>query len=371
MSKSNICILLVLFAILIAGGVYFYVYKPNMEDKESIDSEISTLETRYNELKAMEVHRDEYIAQTAEYNEKFEDEIEIFPATLDQEISVMFMKGIEKDQGNLQFNISTVGLGQEEMFYTLGAGAGSAQATEGSDTVITAANSSYDCYRATFPISYTGSYEGIKDLVDYIMTYKYRMNVTALNIAYDASADTYSGNITLSAYSVSGGDRQADSITTDTTNGVSNLFLGGSGASAPSSTGGSATSASANDARITLNNANNDSTPGVVVSSGSNSASYSDNDVVTIDLTVDETDGKVTGTFSVDGKDVTVDLAEGATSFRVYVKSSDRVDGDDSNGVKLNVTNNSGVNVDIKVDGDDSSSPRFSIGSRSGSVSVN
>ena len=73
----------------------------------------------------------------------------------------------------------------------------------------------------------------------------------------------------------------------------------------------------------------------------------------------------------VDGDTVTVDLADGATSFRVYVKSSGRVDSDDSNGIKLNVTNNSDVNVDIKVDGDDSDSPRFSIGSRSGSVSVN
>ncbi|MBR1815752.1 MAG: hypothetical protein IJ763_03535 [Lachnospiraceae bacterium] len=371
MSKNNISIILVLLAIVIAGGVYMYVYKPNMDDKAALDSEIETLEARYNELKAMEVHRDEYIAKTEEYNEKFEDEISYFPATLDQEISVMFMKGIEKDQGNLQMAVNSVGLGQQQAFYTLGAGAAAATASDGTDTVITPSSATYECYRASFPVTYEGSYEGIKDLVDYIMAYKYRMNVTSLNIAYDANTNIYSGNITLDAYSVSGGDRQADSITTDTTNGVDNLFLGGAGAAAPSASGASTVSSAINDVRIVLNNANNDAAPGVVVTAAGSDASYSDNDVVTIDLTVEEQDGKVVGTIDVDGEELTVELADGAKVFGVYVKSSDRVDSDDTNGIKLNVTNNSDISVDIKVDGDDSSSPRFSIGSRSGSVTVN
>ena len=351
MSKSNISALLVVLGVLIAGAVYMYVYKPNMEDKAALDSEISTLQARYDELKAQEVHRDEYIAKTAEYNEMFEEEIADFPATLDQEISVMFMKGIEKDQGNLQMEVKSVGLGKPELFYTLGAGAGAAEATEGTDTVVTATDATYECYRAAFPISYEGSYEGIKDLIDYIMAYKYRMNVTSINIAYDAAEDKCSGSINLNAYNVAGGDRQADSITTDTTNGVDNFFLGGTGAASPSSVGGATVSASSNDVKLTLNNANNDSTAGVVVSAGSDTASYADIDV--------------------DGEELTVELADGATSFRVYVKSSDRVDSDDTNAVKLNVTNNSSVSVDIKVDGDDDESPRFSLGKKSGSVNVN
>ena len=334
MSKSNICIILVVLAIAIAGGVFMYVYKPNMEDKESLDSEIATLETRYNELKAQEVHRDEYIALTAEYNEKFMEEIDIFPATLDQEISVMFMKGLEKDQGNLMFEVNSVGLGKEELFYTLGAGAGAAAATEDSDTVITATNSSYDCYRATFPINYTGSYEGVKDLINYIMNYKYRMNITSINIAYDPAVDVCTGSIILNAYCVTGGDRQPDTVNPEAVNGVDNVFLGGSGAVVAAAGGSSTVSASSNDVRITINNANNDTTAGIVASAGNSSAAYTENDVVTADLTVEEDeDGKVTGTLSLDGEDIDVELAEGATSFRVYIKSSGRVDSDYTNGI--------------------------------------
>ncbi len=358
MSQSNIRIILIILAALVLGGVYLYVYKPNMDDKNSLDSEISTLQAKYDDLKAKEVHRDEYIALTKEYNEKFDDAIAIFPATLDQEISVMFMKGVEKDQGNLKFDINSVGLGKEELFYSLGSGGASADGT---------ASGAYDCYKAAFPISYNGSYEGIKDFVDYIMAYKYRMNITSASIAYDASADVYSGVINLNAYCVTGGDRQADTVTTDVQNGVSNIFLGGSGAATPSSSGASTVSASSNDVKITLNNANGDSNAGVVISAGGSNITYSDNDVATVDVKIEGN----TATISLGSDEITVDIADGASSFGIYVNSSARVDSDDTNGVKLNVSNSSDVAVDIKVDGDDSSSPRFTVGSKSGTVRVN
>ena len=364
MTQSNLRIILILLAVVVLGGVYMYVYKPNMDDKESLDSEISTLETRYNELKAQEVHRDEYLAKTAEYNEKFEEAVADFPATLDQEISVMFMKGIEKDQGNLKFDIATVGLSKPELFYSLGGSATSAE-----DGVTTAAPGGYECYRAAFPISYTGSYEGIKDLIDYVMAYKYRMNVSALTISYDATTDQYSGNISLNAYCVNGGDREADTVTTDVQNGVSNIFLGGAGASVPaSSDSSSSVSASSNDIKITLNNANNDGTAGVVIKMGNEEITYTDNDVVDVDVKLEEKDGKKIGTITVDGKSVELDVA---SSFGIYVESSARVDSADKNGIKLNVDNGTDVAVDVKVDGDDSASPRFNMGSKTGTVRVN
>ncbi|MBQ8923345.1 MAG: hypothetical protein IJ053_00985, partial [Lachnospiraceae bacterium] len=300
----------------------------------------------------------------------FEEAIEIFPATLDQEISVMFMKGIEKDQGNLQMSVNTVGLGREERFYSLGGAAATTETAE--DGTVTTSSNSYECYKATFPITYEGSYEGIKDLIDYVMAYKYRMNVSSLNIAYDAENDLYKGTITLNAYCVTGGDRQADTVTTDVSNGVSNIFLGGSGAAAPVSTGSSSTvTASSNDVKITLNNAANDAGDGIVIAAGSSKLSYADNDVATVDVKIEDNDGKKVATITLNGKDMTVDIADGATSFGIYVSSSARVDSGDTNGIKLNVSNDTDVAVDIKVDGDDSSSPRFTMGSKGGTVRVN
>ncbi len=354
MTQSNLRIILVLLAVLVLGGVYMYVYKPNMDDKKSLDGEIETLDARYNELKAMEVHRDEYIAKTAEYNEKFQEAITVFPATLDQELSVMFMKGIEKDQGDLQFDISTVGLGREELFYTLG----NSEAVD---------DSSYECYKAAFPIAYTGSYEGIKDLLDYVMAYKYRMNVTELSIIHDDNG--YAGVINLSAYCVKGEDREADTCTTDVQNGVENIFLGGAGANVPS--GNANVTSSANDVKITIVNANNDAGDGITVAAGGKTASSADNKEVAVDVKIEEKDGKKVATVSIGGDDLTVDIDDSQTSFRIYVASSKRVDADDTNGVKLNVSNSTDIAVDVKVDGDDSTSPRFTMGTKSGTVNVN
>lgn len=52
MSKANISILLVLLSVVIVGGVYLYVYKPNMESKDAVQAEINTLQARYDDLNA-------------------------------------------------------------------------------------------------------------------------------------------------------------------------------------------------------------------------------------------------------------------------------------------------------------------------------
>ena len=119
MSKANISILLVLLSVVIVGGVYLYVYKPNMEDKDAIQAEINTLQTKYDDLNAKAQKKEQYLADTAMYRAEFEDEVAYFPATLDQELSVMFIKGINKDEGVKQFDVNNVGLGDPGWFHCL------------------------------------------------------------------------------------------------------------------------------------------------------------------------------------------------------------------------------------------------------------
>lgn len=372
MSQGNIKVLLVLISIAILGATYLYVYKPNVDDKESIQSEVDTLQSEYDDLKAQEDKRDEYLAEIEDNYAKFDERLEYFPATLDQEISVMFIKGVEKDKGNLQFGVNSVGLGKAEVFYTLGS-SGASENSDGAAEMV-ATDGSYQCLSANFPISYEGSYEGLKDFVDYIMAYKYRMNISTLNISYDSSKDLYSGSITLHAYCVAGGDREADKIDVDVDNGVYNPFLGGSGAaSVVSSSHDSDSGASiegSHDIKIALNNANGDSIDGIIVSAGG-SDSYvtsTDNSVVDIKIAIKEEDGKNMVTYSIGDSSYTTELT--SDELTVFVESSKRVDSDDKNGVKVSVDNSTDVPVYFKVSGDDDSSPRFAVGSKTGTVKV-
>lgn len=368
MSKANISILLVLLSVVIVGGVYLYVYKPNMEDKDTIQAEINTLQARYDDLNAKAQKKEQYIADTAMYKAEFEDEVAYFPATLDQEISVMFIKGINKDEGVKQFDVNNVGLGRPNMFYVLGSGA----TQGGADVALT--DDSYLCYTAAFPVSYAGSYEGIKDLLDYIMAYKYRMNVSTVTMAYNSETDAFTGSISINAYCIAGGGREADKVSVNVNNGVDNIFHGGSGAVAVSSfeydADNGAAIVSNHDVNILLNNANNDTTDGIIVSAGGSDTYVTSgaNEVVTLVITVDSEEGKNFVTYAIGDKSYKKEIV--SSDLKIYVESSKRVDGNDNNGVKVTVDNKTGLPVFFKVADDDATSPRFSVGSKSGTVKV-
>ncbi|MGN0152418.1 MAG: hypothetical protein ACI39Q_08090 [Wujia sp.] len=359
MSKSNIKILLALLSILMVVGVYFYVFKPNQQEKESLESEITTLETKLADLKAKEANRDMYLAKTEEYNEKFDELVAYFPADLNQEVSIMFMKGVE-DARNGEFLIDTAGLGQAKQFYTLGG--------ENTDSA------NYVCYEAAFPISYNGTYAGVKDFVDYIMNYKYRMNISSINISYDTENDVATGAVSMNAYCVTGGDREGEKVDVDVNNGVDNIFLGGTDSPSTQTysydSDNGASIADKNDIKITLNNAANDTADGIVVSAGGTATNVTsdENSVEPVALHIYEQDGKNYADYSIGDSKYTVELT--GTDVKVYVASSARVDGDDKNGVKLNITNDTDMTVFVKVADDDTTSPRFTLGSKTGTVKV-
>lgn len=375
LSKSNIKLILFIVAVAILGLTYLYVFKDNMSDADSIHSEVETLQARYDELMAKQKDRDMYEEKTAEYNKKFAERLSYFPATLDQEISVMFVKGLTKDEGNLQFDVKSVGLGQPQSFYSLSAAASadvSSSDSEETDKQDAVASGNYECMSAAFPLSYTGSYEGLKDFIDYIMNYKYRMNISSFNISYNSSDDTYSGSVALNAYCITGGGREADKVDVDVKEGVSNIFLGGEGAATVTTSshdaGAGEDIVNDHDILIGLNNANGDSSDGIIVSAGSNKVSSAANDVETVALSIKDEDGKNMVEVTLGDDSYSFELTD--SELTIYVESSDRVDSDDKNGVKLNVTNGTTVPVYVKVVGDDTSSPRFALGSKTGTVKV-
>lgn len=366
MSKGNISLLLILLSIIMVGGSYLYVFKPNMEDKKVLEGEVQTLQARYDELCDKEKHRDELIAETEQFNEEFEEIIAKYPATLDQEHTVMFVKGLTKDQGDYQFDVNNVALGKPIDFYAL-----NGTYTNADGEVVGA---DYQCYRGEFPMAYEGSYEGLKDFVSYIMAYKYRMNISSMNIAYDSENDKYSGSVMLNQYCVSGEDRVADTINVDVENGVDNIFLGGEGAATPTTYEYDADNGAAiienNDMHIVLNNANNDAADGIIVSAGGDDTyvTSSANEAVELVIKVTDEDGKKFVTYTIGDKSYTKEVT--SKDLKIYVESSDRVDSDDKNSVKVTLDNKTTLPVFFKVVGDDSGSPRFVMASKSGTVKV-
>ena len=156
----------------------------------------------------------------------------------------------------------------------------------------------------------------------------------------------------------------------DVPEGVSNIFQGGAGA--PSVTTSSHDSGQGQDIKddhdilIGLNNANGDSSDGIIVSAGSNKVSSTANSIETVALSITDEDGKVE--VKLGDESYSFELTD--TELTIYVESSKRVDNDDKNGIKLNVTNDTSVPVYVKVADDDNDAPRFALGSKTGTVKV-
>ena len=121
---------------------------------------------------------------------------------------------------------------------------------------------------------------------------------------------------------------------------------------------------------ILLNNSDNDSMSGIIAASNeSNESTYvtsNENKVEDLVLSLKEEDGKNNLTYSIGSKINKVEVT--STDVTVYVKSSDRVDDNDKNGVNVKIENETSLAVYFKVAGDDSSNPRFKIGQKAGVV---
>ncbi len=373
MKKSDVQILLVILGIAILVLGYLFGFKKEKEKLETAEDTNTTLRAQLAELQEKAKMKDQLLAETDEYNKMFEKELTKYPADLNQETAVAFMKGVEEQ---LEFKNLSIGFSQPGEFYTLAQGAPSA-------TVVAdeTGDDSYVCTSTIYGISYNGSYEGLKQYLDYIANYKYFMNISNISMVRSSdektNSDIYSGTITLHGYAVSGPGRTPEQPNVDVPNGVSNIFTGG-GSITPASTGKydsdqGASIVSDHDLTIGLVKADNDTTKASVLVASDESkeetiVSYEGNDVATLDISVQEKDGKNYVTYKIGSQQYEAELL--SKELKILVASTARVDAEDLSGVKVNIDNSTDVAVYIKVQGDDSTSPRFALGTKSGSVTV-
>ena len=204
-SSANKNLILSLLGIILVVAVVLLGAKPNWEEKLQLDDEVKKLETRYKDLLGKKEKQPEYEAGIEEYNAKYEEKLYHYPADLKQDFTIEFIDGIRE---NYDFDAVELGLGRPEEFYKLGATASSEETTsenseeESEETATTEAPAEAEAedgeavvsadtpvaYKAQFPISYTGSYDGIKDFLNYIADYKYRMTV---DTTYRKSQNTW------------------------------------------------------------------------------------------------------------------------------------------------------------------------------------
>ena len=366
--------LIALLGIAIIFLAYMYVFSPAKEDVDKLEGECATLQTRLDDLIAKEAQKDQLLAETEQFKQEFQDVLKDYPADLNQETTVMFLKSVEE---NNEFVNKTFSMPKETEFYTLN-GTDSAGVSADALTGDQVSKDQYICTSSAYSISYTGAYQGIKDMLQYIADYKYRMNVSTITISYDRDKDEYSGTTVINGYAISGPDRTPDTVDPGVPAGTSNIFVAGDGSSSSSSASSKydadqgASIATSNNLAILLNSANSDLSAGVIAATNANRdetyVTSSDNARAQMTISVYEDGGKNFIEYSIGTQKYSTEIL--TSDVTVYVKSSARVDASDANGVDVSVQNTTTLPVYFKVVDDDTTSPRFKLVGRSGVVRV-
>ncbi len=201
----------------------------NFDDKKSIENQYNERQTYYNSLLEKNANRQQYIDDTAKYKSDYENLIAEFPSELYQDNTIMYLQGV-KDK--YKFNFPSVTMGEETLFYTLGSGAvGDISVADGtsdsSDVTVDESKISttgYNCYSASFPVTYEGDYKDLKDVIDYIKNGDYRMTLDEVSIAFNDQTGKYEGDMTITSYAVNGDDRTTDHADVNVQTGTNNIF---------------------------------------------------------------------------------------------------------------------------------------------------
>ena len=230
-------ILLMFLGLGIFAGGYFFGYRPQMEEAESIQASNVPLQERLNDLLDLAENREFYLEETDSINAKIDEYTSEFPADIRSEDGIVLAQNMED---SLDMSISNVGLGTREFIAALDGSTEdplidmpdetlSEQANaqtqsqideiEGADTqgekdLQNASDAEAEnvamtlttpvLYRTQDSMQFTGTYASLKDMVEYLSDQIGRMTLDNVNASFDSSTGNLSGSITINLFSMAG-----------------------------------------------------------------------------------------------------------------------------------------------------------------------
>lgn len=371
MNETYKKLLLIVLSIGILVGTYFLWVSPQWDEKKAIERETASLKVTLRELQDKEIHRAEYLQWTEDNYSMFDAKLSEFPANWNQEYQLMFVQAVRNNE-DIEYNVDSQGMAQPSLFYTLGGSNAEGQLAVTEDGSA-APDDNYTCYTSAMTLSYEGDYAGIKNFVNYVASYKYRMTVDQVSIQRDEESGLFNGSMTVNIFSISGRGRdenvqlELDDIDT----GVKDLFIGGEGAGVVSKYASDNGAAIQNDYDLYLAvNPTSSDTSGKVLGlrTGGTNVTSSRNESEAVTVRVSKEDGKYVVTYSI-GTDSRRQEFDPGEDLTMLIQSSDIKDTSDTNAAAVTLENTSDLTLYVKV-ADDATANRIKIANRAGSVIV-
>lgn len=191
-------LLIILLAAVILLPIFLFI-KPKKESIDDLDSQLVTLNERYQYLKGLSEKQPFYESEIKRLNGEREGMIKEFAEGLRQENTIMFLRDIEL---NFPIEMSSESFTDYvETFVTAGTTDADGNLVGDLNAISTSTTVTYEC-----------DYEQVKHLLDYIFTYPTKMSISTINIVYNRDNQKVSGSFVLNEYAFVGTGRSVESV---------------------------------------------------------------------------------------------------------------------------------------------------------------
>ncbi len=168
-------ILAIIFIAIVVLPIFLFI-RPKNDDIKNLDSELVTLNERYNYLKELDGKRPFYESEIERLNNERTNLVKGFAKGILQENTIMFLRDAE-----LSFPISM-------------------SAEKFGDYNTTVVDSELTALTTSTSVSYSCDYAQVKDFLDYIFAYPDKMTIPSINMTYNGNTGKISGTFVLSEF---------------------------------------------------------------------------------------------------------------------------------------------------------------------------
>lgn len=216
-SKRDKALLLGLLGIILVAVSYFFVYKPSVEKKAELETQLATLQQQEAELVELENNMDFYKSEIERLEGEKAEYLACFPADIEEESEIMYAVELENNV-DIKFNSLNYGTPID----LLGTGE---QMVEGETAEGTEAAPTIGGYCLPLTASYLATYNGLKNTITHTNMHQNRMVIDQVTASYDASTGNLVGDMTINMFYMTGTENAyTEPYVPSMGIGVSNIF---------------------------------------------------------------------------------------------------------------------------------------------------
>lgn len=210
-SKRDKALLIMLVGVAILAVCWFFVVDPTNVKTDALRNQNVQLKSTADTYSAVSVNADKYESGILQFKEEMKEIQAPYPSQIKRTDQVMYLANMENIFArNLKVKSMSMAPMTEVAANTEGEG--------GTEATV-------KLYKMPINYSFLCTYDGFKDMVNYIFEDGDRKSINVVTLAFDSESGNLQGNITVDLYTLTGTDKEYKPTTIPpTTTGINDIF---------------------------------------------------------------------------------------------------------------------------------------------------